>query len=705
MAEPALTDDQNKALYWISEIESAEKWRADYWKRAKAIVQRYENSDWTREGNVTTFDNQARRFAILWSNIQTLGPSVYAKTPSTVVTRRFNDPDPIARVAADVLERACNFTLDQGDFDSVMRAGRDDFLLIGQGVDWVRYVPRFKTIETPPQGAMPAIPETNPEEGAEDVQITNSMDQAREEVLDYEEVVTDHVSFDDFLTNPARLWAEVWWVSRRCFLTRAQLVERFGEEIGNAVPLDYNPQQGGTITESDQQERAKKACIYEVWNSKTRSVCWVSKGYSAGLLDDRPDPLGLTNFFPCPRPLLATCTPLSIIPIPDYVYYQDQAEEIDELTNRIGELQDALKVRGFYNSTDNVDLNNLFNGSNNTLIPVEGFAMLKEGGGARGIVEWFPVDQVITVLTGCVEMRKQLLEDVYQLTGISDILRGDSDPNETATAQGIKAQWGGLRVRDKQKELARYARDTIRLTGEVIAEKFQPETLAAMTGVKLFQSPAEKAQAMQQLQAQAMLAQQQAQAAQQMGQQPPPPFEPPPELVDMLEEPTWEEVISLLRSNAKRAFQIDIESDSTIEPDEQAAKQSFIEYVTALSGLLAGALPVLQAFPKAAPIYGEIVKESARLFRVSRSLEETVEKVFEEVAEMPAVDPNATAGDPNAPEVAGMEMQTEQIKQQGAQQLQAMKMQEKQMEAPFREAELQIEAAALQRDPEPQVIA
>jgi hypothetical protein len=49
----------------------------------------------------------------------------------------------------------------------------------------------------------------------------------------------------------------------------------------------------------------------------------------------RDDPLKLEGFFPCPPPLNATIAQGSTIPVPDYVLYQDQAEELDDLTGRI----------------------------------------------------------------------------------------------------------------------------------------------------------------------------------------------------------------------------------------------------------------------------------------------------------------------------------------------------------------------------------
>jgi hypothetical protein len=65
----------------------------------------------------------------------------------------------------------------------------------------------------------------------------------------------------------------------------------------------------------------------------------------ARLCRSAPDAEG---FFPCPKPAFGTLRPNSLIPIPDYVYYQDQAEEIDDLTDRIANLLDSLKLVGFY---------------------------------------------------------------------------------------------------------------------------------------------------------------------------------------------------------------------------------------------------------------------------------------------------------------------------------------------------------------------
>jgi hypothetical protein len=65
--------------------------------------------------------------------------------------------------------------------------------------------------------------------------------------------------------------------------------------------------------------------------------------------------------------------------------------------------------------------------------------------------------------------------------------------------------------------------------------------------------------------------------------------------------PTIEKVMALLREQRLRPFVLDIETDSTIAPDENAQKQRATEFVTAVGGFMKEALPLVQTVPQAAP--------------------------------------------------------------------------------------------------------
>ena len=82
-------------------------------------------------------------------------------------------------------------------------------------------------------------------------------------------------------------------------------------------------------------------------------------------------------------------------------------------------------------------------------------------------------------------LRKQVIEDIYQIMGMSDIMRGATDPSETLGAQQLKTQYGSTRTRDKQQELVRLARDLVEITLEIITEKFDEVTMIEMSQTQL----------------------------------------------------------------------------------------------------------------------------------------------------------------------------------------------------------------------------
>jgi hypothetical protein len=658
------------ARRWISELERAEKAQAKWLKRCTKINEIYTEAQQTPA---------SRRYSVLWANIQTLAPAVYARTPTAVVSRRFKDEDPVGRLASEVLERALNFSVETTDFPDMMTTLRDEFLLLARGQAWIRYVPRMAQVPA----AKPGDGEEGysaPHQASPDGEITD--DAECYDVVDWEEAVPDHVHWRDFLTNVARSWSEVRWVSRCAYLDRTELVDRFGAKIGNAVPLDWTEKTRNGAAEAKDDQFAK-AAIYEIWDRPSRTVYWISKSHPAEPLDQREDPLGLTGFFPCPRPLLGTCGTDSIIPVPDYVYYQTQAEEINELTARIDKLSRALKVRGWYAASSKEAIENLLTAGDNELVPIDGWqAMVDKAGGVEKLIAWMPVEQVAEVLKGCVDLRKQLLDDVFQITGIADIMRGDTDPNETKGAQVIKANWGSSRVRDKQKEIARFARDLLRLMGEVIASRFSQDTLAKMTGVKLLtRAEKEQIQQVQALQQRAMQAaqqaqqawQQQAQAAQAQGQPPPPapaaPEQPtpiPPEVQQQLSLPAWEDITDLLHDSAQRTFRVDVETDSTIEPNDQEEKQRRVEFIGAIGKFLAESLPVAQAAPQMLPVIVESLKFLVRGFRVGREMEDVVDRALDQLqqaASQPA-QPQANPADQMKAQAAQVQAQAQMVKAQ-----------------------------------------
>jgi hypothetical protein len=202
---------------------------------------------------------------------------------------------------------------------------------------------------------------------------------------------------------------------------------------------------------------------------------------------------------------------------------------------------------------------------------------------------------------------------------------------------------------------------------------------------------AEKQQA--QTEIQAMQAQ-----AQATGQQPPP---MPPELEEMLQRPSWEDVDQLLKNEAMRSFRIEIETDSTVEPNDTEQKQSAVEFLTAIGTYLANSLPVVQAAPQMIAPIMEGLKWVTRKFRVGREMEEVIDKAADQILEA-ARNPQPAQADPAEAAKAQAQEQSNQLEQQrlqlDAQETQAKlagEQQDRQVEYERMMAELQLEREKL----------
>ncbi|PXW28249.1 hypothetical protein SAMN05445871_4038 [Paraburkholderia caballeronis] len=584
---------------WTKEIELYQKQAGKWETKGKKIERRYKDERNVREEKVS-------RYNILWSNVQTLLPALYSRNPKPDFQRRFLAADPVGRVTCEVLERATSYVLEKVDFRAIMRQCVTDRLLPGRGTLWLRYVPHWRD-------ASDASNDYVAREGFEvddDADANESNDVAQDvtadgepvQELDYEEVDVDYVHWTDFGHTVARTWQEVTAVWRVAYLTRRQLVKRFGPEKGNAVPLDHEPEdlKGQAVTEYQ-----KKARIYEIWDKDTMTAIWISRVHPEPL-DVRDDPLGLEGFFPCPRPLLPNGANDSVIPVPDYVMYQDQAGELDELTSRITLLTRAIKAAGVRDASAPGLERLLSEGLENVLVPVDAWAAFAEKGGLVGAVQMLPMADLAQTLLTLYDAREKVKQDLYEITGMSDIVRGASDPNETYGAQQLKANFVSIRLEDIQADVQRFARDAVSLIAEIMANHFSVDTLAEISGYALMTAMEKEV----------------ASRIRALG------GELPDDLKQPFEEPTWEEVAALLHNTTVRHYRLDIETDSTLKMNQLQEKADRTELLKAVGDFLTAAA---NADPTLVPLLGQMLMFAVRAFPVGKSLEASLQETVDQL--------------------------------------------------------------------------
>ncbi|GLQ53764.1 hypothetical protein [Devosia nitrariae] len=594
----------------LAAIRQAEQAFLDYQDVCDRIDRVYARKDDYRSGEWTDPD-----YDLFWASMEILKPAVYAHAPQPVVTPQFKDRRRLQNLTAEILERGTTVALLRAGIDEVMTGVRDDLIFYNRGQMWV-------TLEDGRDGRRISI---------------------------------EHLDRKDFLHEPARKWADVGWVARRAWMTREEMRKRFAAHSGEAFKHAST-----SVRREDQAlggaDGSRKAGVWEVWHKRDNRVYWVAPD-APFILDEGEPHLELDGFFPCPRPAFGTLRARSLMPVPDYLRYASHFSKINQLTARLYLLLDRVKMKGLIPAGGDIGTaveQALHSDDDELLIPVPAAAMMESSG---NFVVWLPLKDIADAIQGLIGARGQLFNDFYQLSGISDIMRGASQAQETLGAQQLKSQYGSVRVRGKIDELQRIACDVTKISAEIMAEAFGPELLLEMAQMELprkaelerrakaIEDAAEKEMEAIGRQAKAMAeaakaqdqeiepaaAEQQLQAAQQQIIS-----KYAVQLRQIAEAVPIEDMMTLLRDNRARGFAFEIATDSTILTDEIAEKASRNEFLTAFTGAAQGLMSFASLGQEGAKMAGEVLRFVLAPYRAGRTLNAVIDEFVDAAPQLAA---------------------------------------------------------------------
>lgn len=527
--------------HWANEIAKGKKAQKDYWALCDKI------SDIVRDKKALVKDDEDMdgKFNILYANHKITCSAVYQVPPKPDIRRRFMDRDAAAKEGAEILERALSYCSDKYKFDKTMKAAVRDYDLFSRAVVRLIYEP--------------VVAEGH---------IVNQT--VRERV----------VYRKDFLHEAVRCWEDVGWIAFKHDLTKDKfeaLNTRGVEQVDytNSDDEDAYPDDPSTRKAT----QFSTTPVWEIWDKNRRTVVWFSESVQKWI-GELEDPLGLEEFWPMPEPLYGNMTSDSLEPIPEFKMVQDLAAELDLIQARIAALTKALKLKGLY-AKENPEVERLLSAHHLEMIPVEDYYGLADKGGIEGTLMFMPLEELIAALNQLYRNRDEVKQTMYEVTGIGDLLRGVSDPVETATAQRIKGQFGTLRVDGKRRDIEAYARDVIELKSELIAKHFEPQQIALMVNANL---------------------------------------------ADPVEAQKFAIGVEVLKSRFAE-YKIDVETDSTIAIDTQAEKESTTELMTGLTSLLTELGPMVAQGQIPLPIALELIRIAIKPFRGARNIETLLDEL------------------------------------------------------------------------------
>ena len=451
-----------------------------------------------------------------------------------------------------------------------------------------------------------------------------------------------------------RNWSDLRWIAYRSYLTKDEVEERWGKEA--ADQMEYKKQMVSdsedTTDDPDTNSVWIKAEIWEVWDKDERKIHYVALNGPKKVLESKEDPLGLQQFFPSPPFFLANPTTSFYSPVPDFHIAQDLYNEIDKLQTRISIITEAVKVVGVYDSSSEGIQRMFKEGVDNTLIPVENWAMFGEKGGLQGSIDWFPLEDVVNGLVRLREIRDETIQLLYQITGMADILRGgDGGQYEAAATSQMKAKFASVRVQALQDQFSKFASDLMSLKAEVIMKHFSPETIAAKSNIE-----------------------------------------------NSFDRQLAPEALRLLKDPQLARMRVKIRPESVAMVDYAQLKQERTEYINAIAMFMQSAAPMLEGDPKMKPYLFQLLQWGLSGFKGASDIEGVLDQAIEQAMkdnQKPEQDPAAA----QAQAAAQMEMQKIQAKAQADMQIRAQDMQadiqtaQAQSQAKMQETQAELQAS------------
>jgi hypothetical protein len=446
------------AKFWLQAIELASTDEGDWRKDGEDCLKRY------ARGKATGFN-------ILYANTQTTVPALYNSEPSPDVRRRFDiaqptppptppqqqpqpgmpppQPDPAAMQAMMAFQQQMQrSSRSRRTASRYARPSSAPCRCRASATTSTAPCRRLSAIGSFPAAALPvsASPSapTAPRRWCEPVQ------------------------WDDFRHGPGKTFDDWPWVSFAHKLTREEL-EALNKKIGGIVKLDAavgdSPvKPGQTVPDS-----FKRAKVWEVWDKDTRQVYWFAESFDDGPLKVDEDPYELRDFLPIPEPLYQVKRTNTSTPVCEFTLWKALADEVDEITTRIIGLIKVMKAKGLYDGAYAGIVEKLARLDDGELAAADDAGRSMAQGGIDKAIWMWPIETIAKAVEQLYIARDQAKQAVFEFTGVADIQRGQTDPNETLGAQQLKAQWGSLRLQEAQRDVQRYARDLYRLMADLMA--------------------------------------------------------------------------------------------------------------------------------------------------------------------------------------------------------------------------------------------
>jgi hypothetical protein len=357
--------------------------------------------------------------------------------PKINIKQRYDDAlisDPkineLAKITEKILSRTLNYFIsDVFSFSEIVNF-KNNFFVSGSGVLWI---------------------ETDISDDKQNVNILS-------------------LGCDEYLQSCAARQSDVWWVARKHKLTSEEKFKNFGVQDG------YVPTSAGV-------EKKAKSPIWEIWDKSNREILFYDESADK-VLKKVKSKTESKYFLPTTGRLNAVYNFKDLTPTAEFKKYERMIKQISSLYKKIQEITEKIKLVTFFPSSMKDIARELTNAKTNEYIPLDFAVNLNGNLNELFVKENSQERQEVAIKLN--EYLQTLIQQFYELAGVSEILRGeDSAKDLTATEIKLKDRYGNFRIQQKQNNLQNYLLETYKISINFIINNFSPAKIQEIASIDL----------------------------------------------------------------------------------------------------------------------------------------------------------------------------------------------------------------------------
>jgi len=621
--------EKYSSRYWADQITQRLDDHKKFWEAAKQSIDVYNTTH--------KIDDVERRMNCWWSLVNTMLPAYYSSTPKAEVSLKKKAGSSLYTLAGTILERNVQHEMDDGfDFDQVGLDSALQYLLTGIGVLWARYEPNISTKSVKigliksatgqilDASGKPYEGKEEPQEGEHGLFIEREC-----ECKEDEGAVLDVVNYDDYLVSDARNQGEIEWRARRAWLSEEEALETFGADIADELSFDSFPE--NIAKNRDKRDKMDgKAELWEIYCEEAGKVFWCQVKGSDSILQSGEPPIEFEGFYPCVE-IRSYTDPLSVIPRSDYEHVKDQILEVERLTTRIAAVTQAIRTNFAYDSTLK-ELEDFMTGDLKG-VPVVNWPSYKGRGGLANSMEFMNVQPYVQALEVLQNAREVAWNKLCESLKCSDLLRGQTDPTKTATANRLENAWSSLGLIVRQNQFANFIGGAIGKLGTIIAQQFSPEHLLMAADADDLINPISNGDPMQ--------------AAQ-----------------------IKQDVLAIIKNESEMCYRIQIASDSMVALNERQERQDAADLIQSAGAFFQQMQQMIEQYPPLSTFGMQLFQYVIRRYRGGKELEPIFMDALTKMTQIAQQKQDAAAQQPPDPKIIEQQtrMQIAQMESQDAHQ-------------------------------------